>query len=197
MPPRCAAATHLVTRAPVITLTSPSTQPEWHEAGILIDELIDWDFERFRAQCHERAELVRAFYPDTLEDVRRHCSGTDGRFLLARGDGSAAGCASFRRLDDHTCELYNVYVRHSYRGCGIGALLLRQLQGDARSVGYRAMYLETATYMHDAHRLYHSLGFHVCGHYRAIPEQFAALTLSMQCDLRDGAAGAAARALSS
>jgi hypothetical protein len=44
--------------------------------------------------------------------------------------------------------------------------------------------------MLDAHRLYHSLGFEVRGHYRAIPEQFAALTLSMQCDLRDGAAHA-------
>jgi GNAT superfamily N-acetyltransferase len=148
MPPRCTAATDLVTRAPAITLTSPATEPEWHEAGILIDELIDWDFKRFRDQCHERAELVRAFYPDTLEDAMRHCSGADGRFLLARGDGDAAGCASFRRLDAHTCEFYNVYVRHSYRGCGIGALLLRQLQHDA-------------------------------------------LTLSMQCDLRDGAAQAA------
>ena len=52
------------------------------------------------------------------------------------------------------------------------------------------MYLETATYMHDAHRLYYSLGFEVRGHYRAIPEHFAALTLSMQSDLRDGAAHA-------
>jgi hypothetical protein len=44
--------------------------------------------------------------------------------------------------------------------------------------------------MLDAHRLYHLLGFEVRGHYRAIPEQFAALTLSMQCDLRDAAAHA-------
>ena len=180
----------LVTRAPTIALTSPATEPEWHEAGILIDELIDWDFERFRARGYARAELVSAFYPDNLENVRRHCSGADGRFLLARGDGDAAGCASFRRLDAHTCELYNVYVRHSYRGCGIGALLLRQLQDDARRAGYQAMYLETATYMLDAHRLYHSLGFKVRGHYRAIPEHFAALTLSMQCDLRDSDAHA-------
>ena len=52
------------------------------------------------------------------------------------------------------------------------------------------MYLETATYMHDAHRLYRSLGFEVRGYYRAVPEQFTAATLSMQCDLRDGAAHA-------
>jgi ribosomal protein S18 acetylase RimI-like enzyme len=179
-----------VTRAPAITLSSPATEPEWQEAGTLIDELIDWDFERFRTAGHERADLVSAFYPDNLEDVRRHCSGADGRFLLARGNRGAAGCASFRRLDALTCELYNVYVRRSYRGCGIGALLLRQLQDDARRAGYRAMYLETATYMHDAHRLYRSLGFEVCGHHRAIPERFAAQTLSMQCDLRDGAAPA-------
>jgi GNAT superfamily N-acetyltransferase len=190
MPERCTTAAALVTRAPAITLSSPATEPEWHEAGTLIDEMIDWDFERFRSGGHERADLVSAFYPDNLEDVRRHCSGADGRFLLARGDGGAAGCASFRRLDAHTCELYNVFVRRSYRGHGIGALLLRQLQDDARRAGYRAMYLETATYMHDAHRLYRSLGFEVRGHYRAIPEQFAAQTLSMQCDLRDGTAHA-------
>ena len=190
MPQHCTAATALVTRRPTITLASPATEPEWHEAGILIDELIDWDFERFRPLGFERADLVRAFYPDDLADVRRHCSGADGRFLLARGDGDAAGCASFRRLDAHTCELYNVYVRHGYRGCGIGALLLRQLQDDARRAGYQAMYLETATYMLDAYRLYYSLGFKVRGHYRAIPEQFDALTLSMQCDLRDADAHA-------
>jgi len=47
-----------------------------------------------------------------------------------------------------------------------------------------------ASHMLDAHRIYYSLGFEVCGHYRAIPEQFAALTLSMQCDLRDADAHA-------
>ena len=75
---------NVVSTAPVITRTSPATEPEWLDAGILIDELIDWDFERFRALGFERAEMVSAFYPDNLEDVRRHGSGADGRFLLAR-----------------------------------------------------------------------------------------------------------------
>ena len=52
-----------------------------------------------------------------------------------------------------------MYVRESYRGQGIGRALLDQLLADGQSLGYTAMRLDSARFMHAAHALYRSAGF--------------------------------------
>ena len=52
-----------------------------------------------------------------------------------------------------------MYVRPAFRGKGIGRSLLEKLIEAAREIGYWRLRLDSATFMTEAHRLYHSLGF--------------------------------------
>jgi ribosomal protein S18 acetylase RimI-like enzyme len=168
---------------PSIKLLSVSADAEWIDAGELVQELIDWDIGQSENLGFARADVIRTFYPDGLDDIRRSSAAPAGCFLIAIDQGDLAGCASYRFLKAETCELYNVYVRANYRGRGIGAVLVQALQRTAVAAGYRAMYLETASFMKDAHRLYRSLQFEVVEPYRSIPAQFAPVTIAMRCAL--------------
>ena len=64
-----------------------------------------------------------------------------GRLLLARDDGAVAGCIAMRPLTGETCEMKRLYVRPQYRAAGVGRQLVEYLIAEARSLGYRQMYL--------------------------------------------------------
>jgi ribosomal protein S18 acetylase RimI-like enzyme len=166
-----------------VNLSSPTSEVSWRLARALIEELIEWDVRESRALGFDRAETMAAFYPESFEQIRRHSESRGGSFVLAMASDAAAGCAAIRRLSRDTCELFDVYVRPAYRGRGIASQLVAQMQIDARQSGFEVMRLETAIFMRDAHALYRSHGFEVCGHYREIPERYARATISMQCNL--------------
>jgi N-acetylglutamate synthase-like GNAT family acetyltransferase len=173
-----------MTHSPAVDIVRPATEVDWRYAQILIDELIEWDVDQSSSFGFGRAEVVSAFYPDSLENVRRVSATPEGSFLIAIGTDGPAGCAAFHRWSSEVCELYSVYVRPSYRGSGIGSLLIGRLRNDAMASGYRAIYLETAAFMHSAHRLYRASGFEVCEHYRARSARLRKATISMHCELR-------------
>jgi GNAT superfamily N-acetyltransferase len=88
----------------------------------------------------------------------------DGRLLLAidemRGNlEEAVGCAALRRWDQDTCEMKRLYVRPEFRGKGAGQMLVENLIGEARSIGYTRMLLDTLPTMQEAHKLYRKMGF--------------------------------------
>ena len=167
-----------------IKLVPAATNIQWKQAKDLIQELIDWDVGECENLGFERDDVIRTFYPDGLDEIRRQSAAPAGCFLIASGPEGPAGCAGYRPLAAKTCELCNVYVRASYRGLSIGTLLVNQLQNIASAFGYETMNLETASFMTDAQRLYRSLQFEVVGPYRPVPDRFVAITISMQCVLR-------------
>jgi RimJ/RimL family protein N-acetyltransferase len=83
----------------------------------------------------------------------------DGRFLLASVDGEVAGCAGFRRMDGERCELKRVFVLPAWRRLGVGRTLVTTLLDEARSAGYRFVYLSTLGTLHAAMAMYRELGF--------------------------------------
>jgi ribosomal protein S18 acetylase RimI-like enzyme len=166
-----------------IRILSPATEDEWRHADVLIAELKEWDMQQSQVLGFDRDEVMSVFYPDDIGDIRRHSVPPDGCLLLAMDASLPIGCAAFRRLTSNACEIYDVYVRPTCRGQGIGSMLLQRLMSDAKVAGYRAMYLETATFMHNAHSLYRSLHFQVREPYRSIPVRFAKATMWMECKL--------------
>nr|WP_326127662.1 GNAT family N-acetyltransferase [uncultured Oscillibacter sp.] len=93
----------------------------------------------------------------------------EGRLYLARWDGAAAGCGALRKLDGGRCELKRLYVRPAFRGHRIGEALLERLIGDARTIGYRHMLLDTLPALDSALRLYRRFGFHEIPRYNDSP----------------------------
>ncbi len=164
----------------MIRIHSPATEADWREAGALVGELEAWDLEQSKALGLDADEVLGLFYPDDKDELRRRTAPPGGRFFLARDAGQPAGCVAYVRLGADACELLHFYVSPAFRGRGVGALLLQRLLADAEAAGYRAMRLETATFMRHAHVLYQAHGFRVREAYREVPPRFASVTIWME-----------------
>ena len=98
-----------------------------------------------------------------------------GTFLVARLDGSPAGCAAVRPAptgEAGAAEIKRMYVAPAARGRGISRALLGALEDAARSFGYHRMVLETGTRQPEAMALYESAGYEPIpnyGGYRDFP----------------------------
>lgn len=102
-------------------------------------------------------------FADELASLPGDYAEPSGLLLLVLVDGALAGCGGFRPLlhSDHlnACEMKRVYVRPSFRGLGIGRLLVDRLMMDARQAGYTTMLLDTLSGMETARALYRESGF--------------------------------------
>jgi ribosomal protein S18 acetylase RimI-like enzyme len=86
-------------------------------------------------------------------------SRPSGRLLLAVDGRRIRGCVGLRPLGDTDCEMKRLYVRREGRSVGLGRLLVTTVLGEARTVGYRRVLLDTLPSMSEAIALYRSLGF--------------------------------------
>ncbi len=83
-------------------------------------------------------------------------------YYVIERDGVVLGGGGLGPLiggDDHICELKKMYFRPDLRGTGAGYALLKRLLDEAPELGYRECYLETASTMHYAAKLYKKFGF--------------------------------------
>ena len=82
-----------------------------------------------------------------------------GGLLLASVDGEPAGAVGVWAQAPGGCEMKRLYVRPQYRGLDLGRRLAEAIVGAGRSLGYRAMRLDTLRSMEAARALYASMGF--------------------------------------
>ncbi|GGH01945.1 hypothetical protein GCM10011586_17080 [Silvibacterium dinghuense] len=95
-------------------------------------------------------------------------AGHGGAMLVARVDGLAAGCVTYRALPDIAggCEMKRLWVRDEFRGLGLGERLVQALMESAADAGYEAVYCDTIpASMGSAYRMYLRLGFVACEPY--------------------------------
>lgn len=87
------------------------------------------------------------------------CQPPGGRFYLAYIGDELAGMGGLRALTPELGDLKRIYLRPTHRGQGLGDALVRQLIGDARSLGLQRLCLDSAPFMSSAHQLYRRHGF--------------------------------------
>lgn len=92
-----------------------------------------------------------------------------GRLLLAEIDGEPVACVALRALEANVCEMKRLFVRSGFRGRGLGKVLVERAIEEARGLGYATLKLDTLPFMHQAIRLYETLGFARCAPYYETP----------------------------
>jgi putative acetyltransferase len=97
-------------------------------------------------------------------------SPPDGKLLIAMKNNQAVGCVALRKFEGNICEMKRLYVRPEFRGDRIGKLLAEKIIEEAKSIGYKKMYLDTVPSMKEAIQLYKDLGFKEIKPYRYNPQ---------------------------
>jgi GNAT superfamily N-acetyltransferase len=128
------------------------------QAGSLIREYLEWLNGRLQGEYGMEFD-VDAMVKSDLSDTHKF-HPPDGRFYLARYQNQVAGVGCLKKLAAGVAEVQRMYVPPIYRGKGIGRAIINRLIGDARSLGYRQLRLESLKFLDAVHALYHSVGFH-------------------------------------
>ena len=144
-----------------VAIRQGTTPADFAQARGLFEEYAAWlgvDL-CFQGFAQELATLPGAYAPPR------------GRLLLAGPAGDAQGCIALRPIDLEGAapgtigEVKRLYVRPAARGSGLGARLAGALIDEARTIGYRALKLDTLEQMPEARALYAQLGFRPCAPY--------------------------------
>jgi GNAT superfamily N-acetyltransferase len=115
-----------------------------------------------------------AEYVSTVLDKICGESPPRGIFYLIEVEQHLVGMGGLRWLRPAVAEVKRLYIRPTYRGARLGATVVQHLLDDARAFGYECVKLDTAPFMHTAHKLYQGLGFVDCAPYEEteVPESF-------------------------
>lgn len=95
-----------------------------------------------------------------LTDIEGHYIARGGIFeVIETSEGRLLGTAALYPVDSETVELRKMYFERELRGRGWGSRVLRGLIDRSRELGFKRIYLETASVLTDATRLYEKFGF--------------------------------------
>ena len=99
----------------------------------------------------------------------------DGRLALARNkQGRLVGCGTLRRIRPDAVEMKRMYVRPEARGQKLGQRLFEMRMAEARRMGCRAVYADTAKGNRPMLSMYERFGFNYIQRYpeNANPEEY-------------------------
>lgn len=80
-------------------------------------------------------------------------------FLMARVDGTAAGCGAFVNCAGEYAEIKRMFVLPDFRGIALGQRILDELEARMRLAGIAVARLETGIRQPQALRLYEKSGY--------------------------------------
>jgi DNA-binding MarR family transcriptional regulator/GNAT superfamily N-acetyltransferase len=103
--------------------------------------------------------------PSDLDAVRP----PQGAFLVARIDESVVACGGVQRHSRTIGEVKRMWVDPRWRGCGLGVRTLAALEGAARELGYREVYLDTNDALTEAIAMYDAAGYRRIDRYNDNP----------------------------
>lgn len=74
-------------------------------------------------------------------------------------DKEPIGCGAFREFDSDTIEIKRMFVKPTQRGTGAASKILKELETEAKKVGYQRCILETGDRQVEAVKFYHKVGY--------------------------------------
>ncbi|MCW3125413.1 MAG: family N-acetyltransferase [Bacteroidetes bacterium] len=125
-----------------------SDDPDFRDLVTLLDKdlrIRDGDDHEFYAQFNKI---------DTIRNA-----------IVAYQQGTPVSCGAFKEYDKDTVEIKRMYTLPRYRGQGIAAEVLKELETWAKEKGYTACVLETGKKQPEAIRLYEKSGYAIIPNY--------------------------------
>lgn len=125
----------------------------------------------FPADLDDVLDLYREYIGSTSVDLgfqgndedfkclANNYSSDDSKIFLVKANEIPVGCAAFRKVDHHTCEMKRVYVRPAARGSKLGAKLVDIILKEAIKSGYKKICLDVLPEFKAALNLYKTYGF--------------------------------------
>lgn len=133
------------------------------------------DVEIIRATSDKDVAAVKALFLDYLQFVTAYLGqdlsfqGTEKEFadfpqtytslFLAKHGAESLGAVGLKLLRPDIIELKRLYVSPEGRGLGLGFKLSQAVIKDARTRGYKSLYLDTDPGLTHANAVYEALGF--------------------------------------
>ncbi len=141
-----------------ITILAARSVNDMDGMSELTRQYLEWDLREFERVSGMRLDLG-AYVSNTLDHLDEYLP-PDGRMFLARDPaGGLVGSVLLKRLNRSDGEVKRLYVTPEGRGSGLGKRLVEMLVQEAVQIGYRTLFLDTASYMPAAHQIYRSCGF--------------------------------------
>lgn len=98
----------------------------------------------------------------TAENLRRYVGAPDRGFALLRRDGTPVGyCSHARAAAPGEMKLEQLYLLAQHRGAGLGGLMLRHVEAQARAAGCTVLWLTVNKRNAGAIAVYRKAGFTV------------------------------------
>jgi len=95
-----------------------------------------------------------------IADIETHYIARGGTFeLIEDGQGNLLGTVGLYPMNAEIVELRKMYFSPDLRGKGFGKKTLARMIEKARALGFKKIYLETATVLKEAVALYEKFGF--------------------------------------
>lgn len=85
--------------------------------------------------------------------------------VVAYANGVPVGCGAIKPFGEGVAEVKRMYVLPTHRGQGVAGLILAELEGWSRELGFTICILETARDFNDAIALYTKHGYHPTPNY--------------------------------
>ena len=92
-----------------------------------------------------------------------------GAFLIALLDQTPIGCVSLRPLSVTVAEVKRLWIAPAARGQGLARRLMRDIEAQARALGYISLQLDTNEHLPEAIGLYSKTGWSPIPPYSAPP----------------------------
>jgi GNAT superfamily N-acetyltransferase len=153
----------------MISVSAASTSEDFDVAAGLCRALGEWDAVAVKPYGISREVVLALFHNETSTSLAAKYNSTEARVLLARWDGSAAGCLAFDPFDDVAVELHKFFVVPRFRGRGIGSALMNAALDEVKTGHRRTVVLHTTVYMKNAISVYEAFDFTPCPRFRPTP----------------------------
>lgn len=131
-------------------MTIAVESPLQDDVRALVAALTEWSQERTpHDTCHQMT-VEQMAHPDTT-------------VFVARDEGKAVAIGALRRHADGVAEVKRMFTDPDYRGHGLGARIVREVEKLARAEGFTRLVLETGPNFDAARHVYARAGFTECG----------------------------------